>query len=210
MCDHDAAPAADPVADAEPHDAPEAAPSPEVVATLVANHREFLAFVQRRVGDRAMAEEIVQDALVRSLAKLDTVRDTAVGWFYRVLRNAIVDHQRRRAVAERRLDGYAAEQADAAVDDDELRRVVCACVGQLADTLKPEYATALRRVELDGLSVKDYAAEAGITSNNAGVRIFRAREALRRQVARACGTCADHGCLDCTCATAPTGAACGA
>ena len=26
-----------------------------------------------------------------------------------------------------------------------------------------------------------------------------AREALRKQVTRACGTCADHGCLDCTC-----------
>jgi RNA polymerase sigma factor (sigma-70 family) len=177
----------------------EARPSPEVVATLVANHREFLAFVQRRVGDRAQAEEILQDAFVRSIDKLDTVRDTAVGWFYRVLRNAIIDHQRRGASASRRLDQYAAEQTEAAGDDEELRRVVCKCVGELADTLKPEYATALRRIEIDGVSVKDYADEAGITSSNAGVRIFRAREALRKQVARSCGTCADHGCFDCHC-----------
>ena len=52
------------------------------------------------------------------------------------------------------------------------------------------------------MAVKDYAAEAGITSNNAAVRVFRAREALRKQVARSCGTCADHGCLDCTCESA--------
>ena len=181
-------------------EAPEAeAPlTSEVVATLVANHREFLGFVQRRVGDRALAEEILQDAFVRSIDKLDTVRDTAVGWFYRVLRNAIIDHQRRRAAAARRLDAFAAEQ-DEAGDDEELHRVVCKCVGELADTLKPEYATALRRIEIDGVSVKDYAAEVGISSNNAGVRVFRAREALRKQVARSCGTCAEHGCLDCTC-----------
>jgi len=49
--------------------------------------------------------------------------------------------------------------------------------------------------------VKDYADEAGISSSNAGVRIFRAREALK-QVARSCGTCATHGCVDCTCASA--------
>jgi len=177
----------------------------DVVAALVANHRDFLAFVQRRVGDRALAEEILQDAFVRSLDKLDTVRDTAVGWFYRVLRNAIIDHQRRRAVAGRRLDAYAQEQDGAAGDDAELHRVVCKCVGELADTLKPEYATALRRIEIDGVSVKDYAAEAGISSSNAGVRVFRAREALRKQVARSCGTCADHGCLDCSCDKAPTG-----
>src|SRR5688572_24291795 len=72
----------------------EVAPTPAVVATLVANHREFLAFVQRRVGDRAQAEEILQEAFVRSIAKADTIRDSAVAWFYRVLRNAIIDHQR--------------------------------------------------------------------------------------------------------------------
>src|SRR5687768_5739405 len=142
--------------DEEP--APEAAVplTPDVVATLVANHREFLAFVQRRVGDRAQAEEILQDAFVRSVDKLDTVRDTAVGWFYRVLRNAIIDHQRRRASASRALDAYAREQGEAG-DDEELHRTVCKCVGELAGTLKPEYATALRRIEIDGVSVRDYA-----------------------------------------------------
>ncbi len=177
---------------------PEVASTPALVAALVANHRDFLAFVQRRVGDRAIAEEILQDAFVRSIDKLDTIRDTAVGWFYRVLRNAIIDHQRRRASASRALDAYAQEQ-DELGDDDELHRVVCKCVGELAGTLKPEYATALRRIEIEGVSVKDYADEAGISSNNAGVRVFRAREALRKQVAKACGTCADHGCLDCSC-----------
>lgn len=178
----------------------ESAPLADIAATLVANHREFLAFVEKRVSDRATAEEILQDAFVRSIDKFDAVRETAVGWFYRVLRNAIVDHYRRRAAAERRQDQYAQEeQLREAEPDEALRGAVCKCVAQLAGTLKPEYAEALRRVEVDGISVKDYADEAGISSNNAGVRIFRAREALRKQVARSCGTCATHGCIDCTC-----------
>src|SRR5690349_19840011 len=175
----------------------ESAPVEDIAATLVANHRAFLAFVEKRVGDRATAEEILQDAFVRSMDKFDTVRETAVGWFYRVLRNAIIDHHRRKAAAERRNEAYAREEE--AAHDDELERVVCKCVGQLAETLKPEYAAALKRVEVDCVSVKDYAEEAGISSNNAGVRLFRAREALRKQVARSCGTCATHGCIDCTC-----------
>ena len=177
--------------------------SPDVIETLVANHREFLAFVQRRVGDRALAEEILQDAFVKSLDKIDSIQDSAIGWFYRVLRNAIVDRQRRQAAAARRHQAFAAEQAVeeelAAADDVELRDVVCRCVTRLADTLKPEYATALRRIDIAGVPVKDFADEAGISASNAGVRVFRAREALRQQVARACGTCAEHGCLDCTC-----------
>jgi RNA polymerase sigma factor (sigma-70 family) len=180
----------------------ESAPTDQIVATLVANHRDFLAFVEKRVGSSAVAEEILQDAFVRSIDKLDTIRDSAVGWFYRVLRNAIIDHHRRRAAAARRDEALAREEQNAADRDDELHRVACQCVAQLATTLKPEYATALRRIEIDGISVKDYADEAGISSNNAGVRIFRAREALRKQVTRACGTCATHGCLDCTCGEA--------
>ena len=69
----------------------------------------------------------------------------------------------------------------------------------LADALKPELSAAIRRVEVDGVAVKDYALEAGITPNNAAVRLFRARQALRKQVVHACGSCAEGGCDDCTC-----------
>lgn len=169
--------------------------TPAELASLVASHREFLAFVERRVHDRALAEEILQDALVKSLDHAGEIRESAVGWFYRVLRNAIIDRARRSKTEQARLDQLAAEPDD----DPELRNVVCQCVTTLATTLKPEYAEALRRINIDGVAVKDYADEAGISASNAGVRVFRAREALRKQVARACGTCATHGCLDCTC-----------
>ena len=63
----------------------------------------------------------------------------------------------------------------------------------------PEYGVAFRPVDLDGLSVRDFAEETGSTPGSAGVRLHRAREALRRQLARSCGTCLPHGCLDCAC-----------
>jgi RNA polymerase sigma-70 factor (ECF subfamily) len=170
---------------------------------LVENRREFVRYVERRVGSRATAEEIVQDAFVRSLARGDEIRESAVGWFYRVLRNAVIDRQRRQRVTNERLDAFASELSLHDAPDDELSRVACQCVTRLADTLKPEYADALRRVEVDGLAVKDYASAIGISPSNAAVRVFRAREALKKQVARSCGTCATHGCLDCTCQPPP-------
>jgi RNA polymerase sigma factor (sigma-70 family) len=174
--------------------------TPAAVARLVANHRAFLGFLETRVGSRALAEDILQDAFVRGIGKLQSLRDdeSAVAWFYRILRNAVIDHHRRHEVTDRRLAALAAE-LDTAAPEDEVRGAVCQCVARLADNLKPEYAEALRRIEVDGVAVKDYAAEVGITSNNAAVRVFRAREALKKQVVRSCGTCADHGCLDCTC-----------
>jgi len=97
------------------------------------------------------------------------------------------------------LEAFALELEQHVEAEGEVRGAVCRCVGELAQTLKPQYADAIRCVEVDGVTVKDYAAEARITSNNAAVRIFRAREALRKQVTRSCGACAEHGCLDCTC-----------
>jgi RNA polymerase sigma-70 factor (ECF subfamily) len=183
---------------------PEAPLSSEVVTALVRNHREFLAFLQKRVGDRALAEDILQEAFVRGLDKLDTLEkdESATAWFYRILRNAVTDHHRRRAATDRKLEAFASELEEHVEAAGEIRGAVCQCVRTLAETLKPEYAAALRRVEVDGIAVKDYATEAGITSNNAAVRVFRARESLRKQVARSCGTCAEHGCLDCTCESA--------
>ena len=78
-------------------------------------------------------------------------------------------------------------------------QAVCGCVRTLLPTLKSEYAEVVRAVDLEERSVAEYAARAGITSNNAGVRLHRAREALFRQVVLSCGTCATHGCLDCRC-----------
>jgi len=187
--------------DADTEDSPEAPLTTEVVSALVGNHRDFLAFLQKRVGDRALAEDILQEAFVRGLHKVGTLEkdESASAWFYRILRNAVIDHHRHRTAVGRKLGAFALELEQHVQAEADVRGAVCRCVGQLAGTLKPEYADALRRVEVDGVPVRDYAAEAGITSNNAAVRVFRAREALRKQVARSCGTCADHGCLDCTC-----------
>ena len=77
--------------------------------------------------------------------------------------------------------------------------MACACITALVDTLKPEYGAALRRVDLEGLSVRGFAEEAGDHAGNAGVRLHRAREALRRQLPRSCGAPLNHGCLDCHC-----------
>lgn len=181
-------------------DLPSRETTPEVAAIFVANHRQFLAFLERRVGSRAAAEDILQEAFVRGMGRVHAdSEESVIAWFYRTLRNAAIDHHRRHRTARKALDALAAETSEAVSMDDDLKAAVCGCVERLADTLKPDYAAAIRRVELDGVSVKDFAAEAGITPGNAAVRVFRAREALRKQVARSCGTCAEHGCLDCTC-----------
>jgi RNA polymerase sigma factor (sigma-70 family) len=172
----------------------------DVVESLVANHRQFLSFLEKRVESREAAEDILQEAFVRGLDSA-SLREagSATAWFYRALRNAVVDHYRRRGTEARVLEQVAAETEEAVAPDVELMDTVCHCIDTLLPTLKPEYAHALRRVELEDAAVRDYAAEQNMTPNAAAVRLFRAREALKRRIVQSCGTCADHGCLDCEC-----------
>ncbi|HKO58021.1 MAG TPA: RNA polymerase sigma factor [Thermoanaerobaculia bacterium] len=172
-----------------------------VAERLVESHREFLGFLDRRLGDRALAEDILQDAFVKTIERGGELRDdeAAVAWFYRLLRNAVIDHHRRSSVRNRALEVLAREMEGASEPPPELRGAICACVGRLAANLKPEYAAAIQRVEIDEVPVQAFAGEAGITANNAAVRLFRAREALRKEVRASCGTCATHGCVECSC-----------
>ncbi len=193
-----------PSCDAPPAGADVDGLSPAALEILVANHRRFLAFLERRVGRRDVAEEILQDAFVRglSLGAGAALRDdeSALAWFYRLLRNALVDRARRADVERRGLARAAAEPTQA--PDLEIADVVCACVTAIVETLKPEYERAIRRVELDGVAVRAFAAEERITDGNAAVRLHRARQALRRRLEESCGTCATHGCYACECAGA--------
>ena len=181
-----------------------APPSAAVTAQLVANHRRFLAFLEPRVESRAVAEEILQAAFLRSVEKAEELRDAerAVAWFFRLLRNALTDHYRRRASYARTLERSAAEPQPTSApspEDAELEAEICRCLTALLPALKPEYATLLERVELGGEKLADVAADLEITAGNAAVRLHRARLALKRQLERSCGSCATHGCLDCTC-----------
>ena len=176
--------------------------TPAVVAVLLQNQARFLAFLERRMGSREQAEEALQEALVKGVQRHGDLQqeERAVAWFYRVLRNTMNDHFRRQASRRaREVDDEQVWDTLAHDGDQELRDLVCACVGPLLDTLKPEYADILRAVELQDEPVKDYGARRGISASNAGVRVFRARRALLAQVQRSCGACATHGCIECHC-----------
>jgi RNA polymerase sigma-70 factor (ECF subfamily) len=172
----------------------------DVASDLLAEHHgRFLAFLRRRVESDTIAEDILQDAYAKSLEKLDQVRDdeSVVAWFYRLLRNAVIDHYRK-AGAEKHAKAALASEAETSFEP-ELRESVCTCISDVLPTLKPEYADIVGAVELGERPIAEVAAEKGLTTNNATVRLHRARSALRRRLVQVCGTCSTHGCLDCTC-----------
>lgn len=172
-----------------------------VVDYYVANRARLLAFIRSKVDDESLAEDILQDGFLKALRSVRELEDSErlVPWLYRILRNAIADTYRRRGASARKLERLALMLPEAgALPEDEA--LLCACFVDLLPTLKPEYAEILEAMELGDATTEDMASRLGITANNLKVRRHRARRRLRERLERTCRTCAEHGCLDCTCA----------
>ncbi|MEZ4750400.1 MAG: RNA polymerase sigma factor [Bdellovibrionota bacterium] len=180
-------------------------PSKDVVRTLVENRERFSRFLRVRLGSQAVAEEILQQSLLKAIEAEPDLRDKErlVPWFYRILRNALIDYYRSHAKDVKRdkvlleeLETTGITKTPAA---DELKSAICECMGGLLPTINPGYAELLRKVDLEERAPEEVAQELGITTNNLWVKLHRARQALRKSLVQSCGACSKHACLDCTC-----------
>lgn len=163
------------------------------------NVNEFVGFARKRLGDPELAADAVQESLLKALRAADQIRDEekAKPWFYRILRRTIIDLYRRRDARNRALDRLEREM-DSPPDSEE-ERVTCACWERLLSAMTPQYASLIRRLDLDEEAPDAVAANLGISRNNLNVRVHRARQQLKRRLEENCRVCAKHSCLDCQC-----------
>lgn len=167
---------------------------------LLQSRERFVAYVARRVSDPDLAQDIGHDSLVRALKAGPQLRDTEalVPWFYRILRNAVIDLYRKRSVESARLE-FRDELPEAIDMQSEEGTALCECFRGLLPGLRPEYAQMIDLLELRQEPTDVVAARLGVTAANLKVRRHRARQALRRELEQVCGSCADGSCLACDC-----------
>ncbi|MEX1156827.1 MAG: sigma-70 family RNA polymerase sigma factor [Chloroflexota bacterium] len=138
----------------------------------------IFGFVQRRVRERSVAEDLTATTFQRALEAIryrDFRNDAFGGWLYRVAANSVVDHVRhgRRLVdlSGTDVDGGGGDAFAAALDRDELRRAMSGISAAHRQVL------ALRFY--DDLSAEDAAAVIGCSRATFAVKLHRALAALR-------------------------------
>src|SRR3954453_20908684 len=142
---------------------PEAAPAAET-SVQTELRRVLRDFVGRRVDDQDTAEDLTQEVLlkVHQAGDLDGIDDVAA-WIYRIARNTLIDHYRRRT---RQPPTVALPAELVAVEDPSdvaAVRELAQCLRPLIANLEPIYRDALTLVELDGLSQTSAAERSGIS-----------------------------------------------
>ena len=156
--------------------------------------RVLHAFIARRVSDPETADDLTQDVLLkahRAGVAAGGVEDVAA-WLYRIARNTLVDHYRRRD--RQPLSGELPSELALAIDDedaDAARAQLAGCLRPMVDALEPIYRDALALTDLGDLSQAEAARRAGITSSAMKSRVQRARAQLRDAVQSCCAVQTD-------------------
>jgi RNA polymerase sigma-70 factor, ECF subfamily len=172
-------------------------PRPDAAAIWEEFHRRLRGYIARRVADRAAAEDILQDVMLRIHRHAAELEQTeAIGaWIHQIARNAIIDHYRRAPVRRERAAGIEPLGDDAAAPEParaDLRRELAACVGPLIERLPPHDRKALALIEFDGLTHADAAARLGLSTSGMKSRVQRARGRLRSLLVDCCEIALDR------------------
>jgi RNA polymerase sigma-70 factor, ECF subfamily len=135
----------------------------------------------RLLGDRGLAEELVQDTFVRlwrSAGRFDPSRGTVRTFVFTLARRAAVDIQRR--PASRSL---ARREEPTPVGDDVFEALVIGLdVRDALQALSPKHAEALRLAYDEGLTQAQIAERLGVPLGTVKTRIYHALRALKLEL----------------------------
>lgn len=161
--------------------------------------RPLFSLVYRMVRDRALAEDLAQEAFVRAFNHLDSYDPTYKfsSWLFKIGNNLAVDHLRKKGLRTVSLDGapdaVSAEQREATAIDPaspgetpeeefearELGGEIERAVGEL----RPEYRAAVLLRHVEGRPYEEIAEIMDVPLGTVKTYIHRGRGELRERLA---------------------------
>ena len=146
-------------------------------ALVQALHGDIFRYAYWLVGDKAVAEDIVQETFLRAWKSLDSLKDekAAKAWLITILRR-----ENARRFERKQFDLVDFDQqtvADDGPDNDQLlqQREMHRLMGSLAQ----EYREPLVLQVLFGFSGEEIAEQLGLNKNTVMTRLFRARNQIK-------------------------------
>ena len=147
----------------------------------------ILTYAMRLTGERALAEDIVQETWLRAwrnAANLTSRRGSVRGWLLTVIRNLVIDHARACRARPAEVSEHCAPPPG---QEDHSQRVVdFLTLQQALQRLPTSQREVLEHVYVRGLSISETAAVMGIAPGTVKSRSHHALRALRQHVLPTC------------------------
>ncbi|NNJ96755.1 MAG: RNA polymerase sigma factor SigZ [Gammaproteobacteria bacterium] len=153
--------------------------------------QQLRKFVEARVPDSHIADELTQELLIKSYQNINKLRDNdrVDAWLYQIARNVINDYYRKKAVNREDL---IPEMGDVAAPIEEesaqnrVREELSQCIKPFVDQLPAKYRQTITAVDLDGGSQKALADKLGISNSTIKSQTQRGRAQLNKLFKRCC------------------------
>ncbi len=153
----------------------------------------YAAVILPRVGNPSDAEDILRDALLRGMERIDSFRWTGAGvfpWFRQIAVNLVIDHVRRnqrRGRMEDRFEQHVAHVsplhhagAEEALIEAQEHSAASQTLQSAMGTLNERYRRAVELRLIEERPREECAAALGVTVGNFDVILHRALAALRK------------------------------
>ncbi|KGJ90627.1 RNA polymerase sigma factor SigZ [Thalassotalea sp. ND16A] len=148
-------------------------------------HQQLFNFIQSKVNDHALAEDILQNVFIKVHSNIDslTSADKLQSWLYQICRNAIIDYyrQKRLDISDDDPDMFIAENQNA-YDRQQLNR----CLRILIADLPENSRDILIDSELEQVQQKTIAKNNGLSLASVKSRIQRGRVQLKHKLQACC------------------------
>ena len=164
---------------------------PALEAALAELAQPLLRYLERFVGDAALARDLQQETLIRIARGYESFagRSALKTWAFAIANRVAADyyrapeHQARWVELDEALD---VPSPDPAIDTRLIEQEMNQCVREVIDSLPDTYRAALILYDLEGMSIEQTAQSCDCTVATAKIRIHRARQRLRAALNRQC------------------------
>lgn len=149
----------------------------------------LLRYITARVRQPEIAEDLVQDVLLKASRQLSALRsgEAMSAWLFQIARRRVADHFRTaRDTLEFHETLHAEESSPADPEETVLHEGLTAYIRSVVEGLPPIYRDALLATEYAGHTQADLARTVGISLPAAKSRVQRARALMRAEMERCC------------------------
>lgn len=156
----------------------------DVPALWLEHKNELRNFIQKRVNDTDLTNDILQEVLLKvynfciSKTGIKNVRS----WLFQIAQNTIIDNYRRQSKfsVQDSFQDLAAEDENLAFKD------ALNYIKPMLNFIPKEYAKVLKMADLDGMKQADIAKELGLNISTTKSRIQKARQLLKTEFIGCC------------------------
>ncbi len=148
-------------------------------------HHKLHGFIQSRLGDASIADDILQDVFARIHSRLDSLKDSGKiqSWIYQITRNAIIDFYR----TNKKMTELPESLSNIEMDTNEkTRKEISNWLLPMIQSLPENYRQALLLSEIESLPQKEVARKLGLSLPGAKARIQRGRKLLKNVLLDCC------------------------